>query len=278
MTTLRAFEAAARLGGFAAAAVELGVTPGAVTAHIKTLEDYLGAGLFDRHPRGVVLSPLGQRVLPTLTEAFDHLGLAVQTLRFEAAPRDVHIVTLPAIAELWLSPKLPALRAALPGVSISITAMETMPELKRVPFDLSLFFGPVGQGRKIADDEIFPVCAPAIANHLRRPQDLAGVPCLTDSAWADDWQSWAALAMPGQRFSPRGPVFSLYALAVREAIQGAGVLIGHRALVADALAAGTLVMPFDISVTLPRILAMRAIRSPRQGSAAAKVAGLLLAG
>ena len=69
MTSLRAFEAAARLGGFAAAAQELGVTPGAVTAHIKSLELHLGATLFERTPRGVQLNALGARVLPDFIQA-----------------------------------------------------------------------------------------------------------------------------------------------------------------------------------------------------------------
>ncbi len=52
LNALRAFEAAARLGGFAAAAEELGVTAGAVTAHVKALEEALGAPLFERHAKG----------------------------------------------------------------------------------------------------------------------------------------------------------------------------------------------------------------------------------
>ena len=131
LTALRAFEAAARLGGFSAAAPQLGVTPGAITAHVKTLETALGAALFDRTTRGVRLTALGRRVLPEFVAAFDALGAAVQTLRREAAPRTVHIATLPSIAQLWLSPRLPALRAAAPEIAISITAMETPPNLKR---------------------------------------------------------------------------------------------------------------------------------------------------
>ena len=61
LTALRAFEAAARLGSFAAAAQELGVTPGAVSAHIKTLEDALGAPLFHRRAKAVELTAPGAR-------------------------------------------------------------------------------------------------------------------------------------------------------------------------------------------------------------------------
>jgi len=269
---LRAFEAAARLGGFAAAAVELGVTPGAVTAHLKGLEAALGARLFQRGPQGVVLTAMGARALPAFTAGFDALAGAVQALRSEAAPQVVHIATLPAIAQLWLSPRLPALRAAAPEIAISITAMEAPPNLKRALYDLSLFYG--DQGKLLADNVIFPVCTPAVAARLRSPGDLMAVTCLTDASWAGDWAIWAeAAGLAG--FTPRGPVFSLYALAVAEAAGGAGVLIGHQALVADHLARGTLVAPFPQRVTLPGGLRLWSAQPLRPGSATARVAEFL---
>ncbi len=273
LNALRAFEAAARLGGFAAAAVELGVTPGAVTAHVKALEGRLGADLFQRSAKGVELTVLGARVLPGFTEAFDALGLAQHHLRAEAAPRAVHIATLPAIAQLWLSPRLPALRAAMPEVAISITAMEAPPNLKRAPYDLSLF--PGDQGQVMAEDWLFPVCAPALAGRLTRPENLTALPCLIDLAWADDWQLWAAQAMPGQPFAPRGPVFSLYALAVEEAANGAGVLMAHGALVAGHLARGTLVAPLSQRVKLPLALRLWSARPLRPGQPVERVARAL---
>ena len=277
LNALRAFEAAARLGGFASAAEELGVTPGAVTAHVKALEETLGAALFVRHAKGVRLTPLGVRALPGFTEAFDRLGLAVQALRAEAAPRTIHVVTLPSIAQLWLSPRLPAIRAAAPEITISITATEAPPDLKRTPFDLSLFYRPAGEGRVVAEDEIFPVCAPALALRLARPEDLADVTCLTDSVWPGDWRLWAEVAMPGRDFAPQGPVFSLYALAVEEAVNGAGVLMGHSTLVSAHLASGALVAPFTTRVPMPRALTLWSARGLRPGSPAARVADWLAA-
>ncbi|MCV2874354.1 LysR substrate-binding domain-containing protein [Defluviimonas sp. WL0050] len=270
LNALRAFEAAARLGGFAAAGVELGVTAGSVAAHVKALEETLGAALFERHAKGVRLSALGQRVLPAFTDAFDQLGLAVQTLRVEAAPRTVHIATLPSIAQLWLSPRLPALRRAAPEITVSITAMEHPPDLKRSPFDLNLFFLPKGEGRVLEQDEIFPVCAPALAGHLKTPGDLAALPCLIDSTWSDDWRLWTeAAGLSG--FVPKGPVFSLYALAVEEAVNGAGVLIGHRALVRSQLESGALVAPFGKRLPLDRVLSLWSARAFRPGGPASRV-------
>ncbi|MGV6803055.1 MAG: LysR family transcriptional regulator [Ruegeria sp.] len=263
LNALRAFEAAARLGGFSAAALELGVSAGAVSAHIKTLEDELGAPLFDRNARGVALTALGQKALPDLTAAFDTLGQTTQALRAAAQPKVVHIVTLPSIAQLWLSPRLPELRAAEPEIEVSLTAEETPPNLKRAPFDIYLFYGK-DLGEPIAEDALFPVCAPALARRLSTPEDLANATCLSDSTWFKDWQIWANAVRPGWKFSPRGPVFSLYALAVEEALNGAGVLMGHKALVATHLTSGRLVAPFETQVALPDRLSLwcpRAVRA-----------------
>ncbi|MEZ5913314.1 MAG: LysR family transcriptional regulator [Paracoccaceae bacterium] len=272
LTALRAFEAAARLRGFSLAAEELGVTPGAITAQVKGLEADVGAPLFERNARGVVLTELGETVLPAFVEAFDTLGRAVQMLRSEAAPQVVHIAALPAVAQLWLSPRLPALRAAAPEITISITAMEQPPNLKRAPYDLSLFYAPEGRGTPLAPDVIFPVCAPALAERLSAPEDLRGIACLSDAVWREDWAIWAERAMPGHRFTPHGPVFSLYALAVEEAVNGAGVLMGHEALVADHLCSGALVAPFSERAALPRSLTLWSARTLPRGQAAERVA------
>jgi len=270
LTALRAFEAAARLGGFAAAAQELGVTPGAVSAHVKTLEEELRAPLFERGAKGVALTPLGARVLPEFSAAFDRLGQAVQVLRDEAAPQVVHIACLPAVAQFWLSPRLPALRAAMPEIELSITALEAPPNLKRTPYDLCLFYGD-GPGTVVARDAIFPVCTPALARRLTRPEDLRDVPCLSDSTWAGEWRLWLSAACPEAGITPRGPVYSLYALAVEETVNGAGVLMGHAALLDPLLRSGRLVAPFGIRVNLPQPLRLWSLGARRKGSGAVRV-------
>jgi DNA-binding transcriptional LysR family regulator len=274
LNALRAFEAAARTGSFTLAAVELGVTPGAVTAHVKTLEHSLGAALFERQAKGVRLTALGASVAQRFTEAFDAIAMAESALRAGAAPQQVHIATLPAIAQLWLSPRLPALRQAAPEISVSITAMEAPPNLKRSLHDLSLFPAANG-GKVVAQDEIFPVCAPGLAARLTGMSDLAHVPCLSDSAWRSDWNIWLQAA--GVKVAVRGPVFSLYALAVEEAVNGAGVLMGHAPLVAAHLERGSLVAPFSRRVALTEDFRLWAARPFGKDSAAARVAGFLSA-
>jgi len=272
LNALRAFEAAARTGAFTLAAAELGVTPGAVTAHVRALEDRLGAALFERQARGVRLTALGLAAVEELTGAFDALAGAEVRLRALALPREVHIATLPAIAQLWLSPRLPALRAAAPEISVSITALEAPPNLKRSLHDLSLFPAEAG-GRLVAEDALFPVCSPALAARLGRVEDLGAVPCLSDTAWDTHWEIW--LQAVGVEVAVRGPAFSLYALAVEEAVNGAGVLIGHGPLVAGHLERGTLVAPFSQRVSLAAGLRLWSARPLAKGSAVARVADFL---
>lgn len=273
LNALRAFEASARLGGFAQAAAELQVTPGAVAAQIKSLEQEIGAALFVRHAKGVRLTATGERALPGFVAAFDQMGTAVRDLRRDAAPGKIHIAALPALAQLWLGPRLPTLRKKLPGIDISVTALETPPNLKRVPFDLCLFYCDTvpENGIAFSGDALLPVCTPALARKLSQPSDLKEAICLTDTAWADDWRLWADHVLPGAGFAPRGPVFSLYALAVEEALNGAGVLMAHRALVAEQLAAGALVAPFSTSVPLHRQICLWSLPSSRANGAAGQV-------
>lgn len=251
LNALRAFEAAARLGSFVQAAVELNVTPGAVAAQVKLLEQECGTKLFERHARGVRLTPLGISVRADFIAAFDALGAATRELRRKSRPERVHLTSSPALSQLWLSPRLGQLRARLPGIDISLSVFDDPPDLKRSPFDIALFYlaDPEPHQRVLFEEEVMPVCTPALAQGLKHPEDLRHVPCIRDVVW-EDWRVWTESAMPGSGFMPDGPGFSLYALAVQEALNGVGVLMARRALVEPHLRDGSLVAPFAGSVRL----------------------------
>lgn len=273
LNALRAFEASARLGGFAQAASELLVTPGAIAAQIKALETEYGAVLFERHAKGVRLSPLGESVKLQFTSAFDAIEAAARELRRQAAPQKVHVVTSPALAELWLAPRLPQIVESLGRVDISVTAVEEPPNLKRSPFDICLFYTDrleKGQ-RRVLDEELLPVCIPALAAQLREPGDLTKVRCIADVVW-EDWKIWTSAIIPDQGFSARGPGFSLYSIAVQQALLGAGVLIGRRSLVQRHLDSGALVAPFEKPVPLGMTIATWMLPESRSSRMVAAVA------
>lgn len=248
---LRAVEAAARRGGFAAAAADLGVTAGAIAAHVKGIEAQLGAALFVRDARGVRLTEVGARCLPSLTAAFDALGAAGHVLRSEAAPMRLSLACLPAIAHLWVQPRLTDLTTALPGLSVSITALEMPPATKRHGFDVTLFYG-------AGHDWLVPVQAPGANDG----------PCLADAVWSGDWTIWRAGADGALLDRPTGPVHSLYALAIEDALTGRGVAMGRLSLVARLLAEGRLIEAGP-RVALNRGLVARAVHSGRTARAVA---------
>lgn len=259
LNALRAFEAAARLGGFARAAEELSVTPGAITQHIKTLEEWIGAPLFERRSQGVQLTAAGARLRPEFTAAFDRMGEAIHSLREVTETQVIHIAALPSIAQLWLSARLPRLREENPHVQFSVTALEQPPNLLREMFDWSLFLepGPVIDGVTLAQDEILPVCAPALAATIKTPDDLAAHSLLIDETWARDWDIWAQAAGWDRPTGTTSARFSLYALAVEETRNGAGVLMGHKSLVQADIETGRLVAPLKQTAQTDLCLVLR---------------------
>lgn len=252
LNSLRTFEAAARHESFAKAADELGVTPAAVSHQVKALEQWLGAPLFKRHAQGLHLTETGRAVNPGFSKAFDALGAAVQGLRAASPHAQVNIAALPSIAQLWLTPRLPSLRKAFPRLRPSIHALKSPPNFRREPFDLAIFFvrgeKPYGKAIPLVDDIIFPACSPNVAQSLRTPSDLAVNTLLHDTSWTNDWYSWLVAADVADVVTDEGLDFSLYSLAVQAAIDGAGILMAHEALVAAPLASGALAVPFSTRI------------------------------
>ncbi|EEE43570.2 Transcriptional regulator [Roseibium alexandrii DFL-11] len=263
LNALKAFEAAARLNSFSAAADELCVTPAAVAQQIKSLETWTGKKLFKRNAKGVQLTPLGATVLPGFIAAFDTMASSVQTLRATANPHEIRIAATPSISQLWISPRLPGLRATIPDLSLSLTAMEEPPNLAREPFDLSIFFSSkeddCGNEIFIGSDTIYPVCPPETALKLRTLDDLASATFLYDTTWKSDWETWLSHISEGKRLLKSGPEFSLYSLALQECRNGAGVLIGHDLLVRQELKTGNLVAPFPEKVALQKKLTIKTL-------------------
>lgn len=252
LNALRAFEAAARHESFLSAAKELSVTPGAIAQHIKSLEAWARCDLFERQANGIRLTNIGRSLLPRLSAGFDLLGIVAQDLRRLSAPTECRIATLPSLAQLWLLPLLPKLRSALPNLTISITALEEVPNLVRDPFDIALFFDiPSHVGTTVtvlSGASCFPVCAPALARRLNTIDDLGELPLLHDAAWRGHWAEWLERSGATHVDSTRGAIFSLYSLALEEAKNGAGVLMGRDPLVREALRTKALVRPFSIAI------------------------------
>jgi LysR family glycine cleavage system transcriptional activator len=264
LTALRACEASGRLGGFAAAAAELGVSPAAITAHLKTLESALGVALFERRARGVGLTPLGAGALPALSAAFRALEAAVQDLEAGANPDQVRIAAPPDLAQLWLSPRLAGLRAqGVQGVLVPLA--DPLAARGRADLAVSLRAG--------GAEPLVAVSAPGLAAGLT-PATVPGRRLMVLRGPAGDWALWArAAGLP--RLKPRGPVHTDAALALEEAANGAGVLVILRVLAEAALQAGrVVVLPGGEAPSTLRLV-VEPLRPLEPGSAAARALAAL---
>lgn len=226
--------------------------PAAVSHQVEALEQWLGAELFKRQAQGLHLTEIGRAMRPSSSKAFDALGVAVQDLRAAAPRSQINIAALPSIAQLWLTPRLPRLRAAFPGIKPSIHALEAPPNFRREPFDFAIFFVDGEKaGRQttvLAEDVILPACSPQIARRLKHVNDISAETLLHDTSWAEDWLSWLEAADAPELAETDGLAFSLYSLAVQAALDGAGLLMAHEVLVSGLLASGALAAPFPLRI------------------------------
>lgn len=140
---LSEFLAIAQRGSFRGAAVELGVTPGAISQALHTLERRLGLPLFHRTTRKIALTEAGTKLLAQLGPAAETITGTLDDLsRLQARPSGtlrllVHRIALPQVIE----PILPAFRQAHPGVNIEIAVNDAQVELVEGGYDAGIRFG-----------------------------------------------------------------------------------------------------------------------------------------
>jgi LysR family transcriptional regulator of beta-lactamase len=251
LNQLRAFEAAARHASFTNAAIELRVTPAALSHQVKALEDRLGVALFHRLPRGLALTDEGQAMLPVLTQAFDSIaGMLARLAGSSGTVLSVGVVGTFAIA--WLLPRLPDFHAAHPGIDLRVSTNNNRVELAEEGLDFAIRFGDGAwhgtEAEHLLTAPVSPLCAPDVAVRLARPGDLLNETLLR-SYRADDWSRWfvaAELEVP----ILRGPVFDSSRLMADAALQGAGVAIAPAVMFTDEIASGRLVQPFGIQADI----------------------------
>lgn len=266
LTALPSFEAAARQLSFSRAADELGVTHGAVSRAVRNLEDHLGVPLMTRATRSVSLTPAGAAFAAEVRDLLDRLAAAAAVASGQSS-RIVSVSTIDSFAARWLMPRLWRFREANGGIDLRVATSERLADFASDGIDIAIRCGGGGYRGLVADllmeEEHFPVCSPTLQagrRPLRNPGDLARVTLLHD-VFTTDWAVWLQRAGFGGIDSRRGPTFLSSDHAIQAAIRGEGVVLGRSALVADDLAAGRLVRPFDLS--LPAGFAYYVVCPPR---------------
>lgn len=253
LNALKAFEAAARHGSFARAAQEMHVSPGAVSRHVKLLEQHFGEPLFRRLAQGLELTEAATTLLPRISAAFADIAKAAA----EVAKHDnrLRIIASPTLAGRWLIPRLQEFRKLAPDVTVSLAMMHAgLQEFHDADHDVGI--GTFHRDDKntaglriefVKSEELTPLCAPNLLDEgtpLRSPDDLANYTLISIVACPQDWPAWLAENGSTSITSLRGgPVYDTGELAIRAAVEGLGIVLMDRLLVSAELTSGTLVAP-----------------------------------
>ncbi|MDF2095948.1 LysR substrate-binding domain-containing protein [Aquibaculum arenosum] len=254
---LIAFEAAARLGGFTAAAARLNLSQAAVSRQIKLLEEHLGARLFHRRYRSVVLTREGQAFLQHVSLALDQVEQGLEGLREAVERPRVTLAATQSVSTLWLMPRLRRLRQDHPNLDIHLVSTDIDAEALAGEHDLVILRGegawPDFEAELLLSEEVFPVCAPDYATD-RKLHDLEALrrcTLITVASHHSEWMDWSRwLKSKGMADSSEMPSlsFNTYALSIQAAVDGLGVALGWRYLVDCHLAEGSLIKPLAESV------------------------------
>jgi len=265
LLSLRVFETAARHLSFKQAALELHVTPAAVSHQIKALEEFLGLPLFHRRTRALELTEAGRAMLPKLQQGLELFAEAVASARQRQDVARLRLVVPPSFATRWLVHRLQSFNETHPEIELNLstamvavdsTADETrdtdLAALASGEVDLQVRFGH-GNYPGMFSERVMPVsyvavCHPALpaaARPLEKPEDLRDYVLIHDDTHRDrsepaSWHEWLRAAGVEGVDASRGPHFSNSGLALEAAADRMGVAISIEQLLDRDLAAGRL--------------------------------------
>jgi LysR family glycine cleavage system transcriptional activator len=259
LQSLRFFESAARLNSFTKAAAENGVSQGAVSQHIKSIEVRVGFEVFSRERRSVILTESGQELLNSLINNLSNIQRTIELERRKQQSNELIISVLPGFAIRWLFPRLMSFNARYPEIKIEVNTVSQ-------PLDFNLYHAHAGIAYRenkdknnsitpLFSEDMFPVCSKKFASdhHLSLP--LAGdklcqmqnLPLLADqvpatSSYPDTWSCWQQqLGLDSFNAKNYFSSQSQSNVTLQLAELGHGIAIGRTSLVMDALDSGVLV-------------------------------------
>ncbi len=250
LNALRAFEATARHGKMTLAADELGVTYGAISRQVRSLEHALGVTLFEGPRNRLRPTDAATDLLPSLTDAFDRIEDAVNRVTGQEK-RLLDVSCFGTFVLRWLIPRLFDFHSRHPSIEIRLTSEDIPVDFRRHKMDVAIRSDDGAAGNwegylmtPIAEDFVGPVLSPSLMPEggLPSPAALAGLPILHTKTRTDAWPNWCAAT--GASLPSGGQYYEHFYFLLEAATAGLGVGITPQILVEDDLKAGRLVAPF----------------------------------
>ncbi|KQR26925.1 LysR family transcriptional regulator [Rhizobium sp. Leaf155] len=261
LRALQAFDAIGRRGSITGAAEDLGVSPGAISQLVRNLEQSLGLTLLERRGRRVELSSWGRLYYREVSKGFQQLTMATNVLKRVSNEGGIVVSALSSVASRWISRKIFDWQALCPTAQVRIFGQDQEPRLGAEEVDFRITYGRRSYVHEhvahLFTDWVVPACSPAVlaARPPQSPEDVLTFPLL-NVEWESDykaspqWCDWAKLVHANHSQQLSGLSFTLSSSAIDAAVNGRGFVLAQLSMVQEEIAAGTLVIPFDIRLKL----------------------------
>ncbi|MGN8083211.1 transcriptional regulator GcvA [Variovorax sp. 22077] len=277
LSTLRAFEAAARHASFVRAGEELFVTAGAVGHQVRLLEEWLGTALFVRGPRSVQITETGRRYQREISRMLEELERVSLAVRGAGDAKEVTVTAMPSFVTRWLMPRLGDFRQKHPEVEVRLLASVPPVDFARDRVDVAIRLGsgsyPELHSELLLRESFCAIAQPDVCRGWKKIGDILQATLLHDEyepriPLQVDWSRWwtAQDARPlSERRIRQGLRFSHTYLTIDAATGAEGVAVASDVLAADAVRTGRLAMapgepvpgPYAYHLLTPRTSAMR---------------------
>lgn len=281
LNALRIFEVAARTGSYAEAGAELGLTHGAVSRQIATLEGWLGQRLFMKDGRRMVATPMARVFAAEVGLSFDRLAVAAEACGRPDARRILRVSAPTSFAMRWLIPRLNRYHADYPQVEVAVTTVSTVLEELRGGVDVAIRRGaarehvwPQHRVVPVLDDVDTLIMSPALfaQRPIRKPADIEGHTLLASETRAGDWTGWLEAAGLQHLAGHPRQIFDHF-FVTRQAVEdGLGIGIGPLPMLDIDIASGRLMTPLP-EIRVPRTGYVALV--PRQADAGNLIAGFV---
>jgi len=257
LNALKAFEVAGTTGNFTRAAELLGVTQSAVSRQVRQLEEQMDEPLLLRRHHHLQLTDAGRLLLRALKQSFDKIELTVRDIRDRKHLSRLRVNAPPTFAGRWLLPRLPRLRKLHPDIEITLTHFNDDNLTQSGAIDCAIRYGDGEwedlQSTFLMREQHIAVCSPhLLLGHDQRAPDFTRMPLLhvvtEQGKRRSIWPRWLEAAGLDHINPQGGYEFEQTDMAIRAAVDGLGIVIADKRMVARTLREGHLVQLMDVQV------------------------------
>ena len=255
LVLLPTFEAAGRLGSFAAAASELHLTTSVISEQMRDLEDVLGIALFERSERSLALTQDGEQYLLEVRQSLRELAASTSRLLRRTKRKVLHVSSLGIAAHDFLLPRLPTFLELFPDIELSFDKLGERTDFASSHYDAALRVGEsvaAVVAHPLVEIECAVVCSARLAGEIHSVNDLHRYTLLDSSGAA--LQQLATLRRK-QGMAPLGAartwLFESCTETLRAAEHGLGVAFAAFPMVTPWVTHARLAVPLPERLAVP---------------------------